>query len=77
MHARSFVPSDAVDQLLVVETLSRIYEGIIAPEEVRAAVETAWGELAAAAGEKDFLPARVARRARQNLPVGFPLTTIS
>lgn len=72
MHARSFAPSDAVDQLLVVETLSRIYEGIITPEEVRAAVETAWRDLAVAAGEKDFLPVRVARRCAKTFARALP-----
>lgn len=76
MHDRPFVPSDALDQSLVVETLSRIYEGLVTAEQIRRAVDAAWGQLVDV-GERDFLPVRVAQRVRQGLGVDRALTAIS
>ena len=75
MHDRPLVPSDVLDQSLVVETLSRIYEGIVSAEEIRRAVDAAWGQLAGV-GDRDFLPVRVARRVRQSLGIDRALTAI-
>lgn len=68
MNCRSTAPSDAVDQNLVIDTLNRIYDGIVSTEAIRRAVEAAWWEPSVrSAGDRDFLPVRVARQVRQSL----------
>lgn len=62
--------TDAYDQVLVIETLSRIYAGLVTTEEIRRAVESAWGELVVMGRDRDFLSVRVARRVRQTLDAG-------
>lgn len=70
MKRLTALETDAYDRVLVIETLSRIYAGLVTTEEIRRAVESAWGELVVMGRDRDFLSVRVARRVRQTLDAG-------
>ncbi|GAA2500914.1 three-helix bundle dimerization domain-containing protein [Terrabacter carboxydivorans] len=57
----------ALDQNHVVETLCRIYDGVLANDEIRLAVESTWGQLVLGARDTDFLSVHVARQVRKQL----------